>query len=109
MWSGLNSLRIIDFSGNNVTGYVPPQIMQVGGLQNLSLANNGFQGNLPSQLGSNMTSISYRDNQLTGEQHRPYLAPGVKVIAELSSLMALGRWHPQRVGRPDKPTQRGCQ
>lgn len=66
VWGGLTSLRTLDVSGNNVSGYVPPQIMEVGALQNLSLANNGFQGSLPNQLGANMESISYRGNQLTG-------------------------------------------
>ena len=44
MWAPLASLQSIDFQGNNVTGYVPPQIMAVGSLQNISLANNGLQG-----------------------------------------------------------------
>ena len=66
VWGGLDTLEVIDVSGNNVTGYVPPQIMEVGALQNLSLANNGLQGPLPASVGASMVSMSTRSNQLTG-------------------------------------------
>ena len=66
VWGSLDTLEVIDVSGNNVTGYVPPQIMEVGALQNLSLANNGLQGPLPGSMGASMVSMSTRSNQLTG-------------------------------------------
>lgn len=68
VWSSLGSLDSIDLAGNNVSGYIPPQIIQDLGLRTLNLANNSLQGPLPSTLPGSMQAVATSSNQLTGLQ-----------------------------------------
>ncbi|KAK9096150.1 hypothetical protein Sjap_021647 [Stephania japonica] len=68
-WSKLSSLRMLDLSGNQLTGTIPSSLSKLSQLEELDLGNNAFVGNLSSIAWSNLSSLRMLDlsgNQLTG-------------------------------------------
>ncbi|WZZ67568.1 hypothetical protein YC2023_078938 [Brassica napus] len=72
-------LSHIDLSDNKISEIFPHWLLNIGWvlphLEYMKLANNGFQGNLPSSMG-NMKSISYLDishNSFNGELPRSFV------------------------------------
>ncbi|KAJ8448971.1 LOW QUALITY PROTEIN: hypothetical protein Cgig2_004026 [Carnegiea gigantea] len=56
----LTVFRVIDFSGNNLTGTIPSFIGKLRGLRALNLSNNDLQGEIPPSLG-HMTDLESLD------------------------------------------------
>ncbi|KAG0570766.1 hypothetical protein KC19_6G186100 [Ceratodon purpureus] len=66
----LVNLDFFELSSNNLTGEIPPEIgTRMTSLTYLGLAINKLNGNIPSTLGNlvNLKSIYLQDNNLTGE------------------------------------------
>jgi Leucine-rich repeat (LRR) protein len=62
------NLTILDFSNNNLTGYIPSTIGNLKQLHSLNLSHNKLSGSLPQTLG-NLTGLcimTLDDNQFSG-------------------------------------------
>ncbi|CAN6240894.1 unnamed protein product [Urochloa humidicola] len=60
-----SELKLLDLSFNNITGYVPEDLLSLVSLQYLFLGNNSLSGSLPDYISSSLTlDLSY--NQFTG-------------------------------------------
>ncbi|XLR66991.1 hypothetical protein HN51_009576 [Arachis hypogaea] len=77
MWKGVEnwfkdpefSLKVIDLSGNHLTGEIPKEIGYLVGLNELNLSRNNLKGEIPSEIG-NLTSLESLDlsrNDLCGK------------------------------------------
>lgn len=65
-WS---DLKILDFSNNEITGYVPPSLANVVSLEQVYLSSNLMRGTLPVQMLQQLASLqvlSVEQNQLAG-------------------------------------------
>lgn len=64
------SMRIIDFSSNNLTGDIPEEIATLDELVSLNLSRNYFTGNVPSLIGNiqSLESLDLSRNELSGEK-----------------------------------------
>ena len=68
VWGALPEVTSVNLNNNAIQGYVPPQLDQLGHVQNLNLGNNGFQGPLPNLSNlSSVENVTFSNNQLTGE------------------------------------------
>ncbi|KAG6481302.1 hypothetical protein ZIOFF_057898 [Zingiber officinale] len=58
----------LDFSGNNLTGEIPPEIGRLTGLHNLNLSRNHLSGKIPQELGeiTLLESLDLSFNDLSG-------------------------------------------
>ncbi|XP_042423000.1 receptor-like protein EIX2 [Zingiber officinale] len=58
----------LDFSGNNLTGEIPPEIGRLIGLHNLNLSRNHLSGKIPQELGeiTLLESLDLSFNDLSG-------------------------------------------
>ena len=88
----LPNLRNIDFSENNLTGVIPPEIGNLTSLQNLDVAVNQLSGTLPPQLGqiTSLQRINFSSNRLTG--------PIPVELRALRNLEELGLYNNQLTG-----------
>ncbi|KAI3958440.1 hypothetical protein MKW98_011128 [Papaver atlanticum] len=61
--------RILDLSGNQLSGEIPDCWSEWGNLQSASLAGNYFTGEIPASIGSinTLRSLHLRNNYLSGE------------------------------------------
>ncbi len=67
IWSALPQVQSLDLKGNELNGYVPPQLSGMAGAQSLDLSNNQLQGPLPPLANmSALESVAFANNQLTG-------------------------------------------
>lgn len=67
IWKALSTVRILDITGSNTGGFLPPGLDYLTSLTNLSLGGNAFEGSLPTLAGlKNLTVISLGSNRLTG-------------------------------------------
>ncbi|MXW17109.1 MAG: hypothetical protein F4X60_03135 [Gemmatimonadetes bacterium] len=60
---------LVDLWENNLSGTIPPEIGNLGGLERLELGNNRIEGEIPPEIG-NLTELYYLSlglNNLTGE------------------------------------------
>jgi Leucine-rich repeat (LRR) protein len=65
----LATLVYFDLSSNRLNGSVSPAFAQLVGLEYLNLSQNMFQGEIPQEIGNNLTSLEFLDvssNNLTG-------------------------------------------
>lgn len=65
----LATLVYFDLSSNMLNGSVSPAFAQLVGLEYLNLSQNMFQGEIPQEIGNNLTSLEFLDlssNNLTG-------------------------------------------
>ena len=62
------SVIVINLSGNQLTGSIPPEIGNLVKLENLLLYNNQLSGSIPSEIGNlvNLYNLSLSSNQLSG-------------------------------------------
>ena len=68
VWGALPAVTSVDLNNNAIQGYVPPQLDQLGQVQNLNLGNNGLQGPLPTLSNlSSVENVTFSNNQLTGD------------------------------------------
>ena len=64
----LTHLKLLDFSRNRLTGFIPPELAQLTQLQGLDFRGNGLVGPIPVELGQ-LSQLSWLDlgtNQLVG-------------------------------------------
>ena len=68
VWGGLQSLRTLDLSSNKLTGFLPPQLDALKGVERVNLLGNGLQGPLPTGLGAlpRLENVVLSRNNLTG-------------------------------------------
>lgn len=67
VWGALPAVTSVNLNNNTIQGYVPPQLDQLGQVQNLNLGNNGLQGPLPTLSNlSSVENVTFSNNQLTG-------------------------------------------
>ena len=64
----LGKLSDSQFSGNQLSGEIPPELANLTELTHLFLAGNQLSGRIPSELShlTNLTGLSLTDNQLSG-------------------------------------------
>ncbi|GLT71336.1 hypothetical protein SLA2020_433650 [Shorea laevis] len=65
----LRNLRLIDLSGNNLTGEIPQQICSLFELVQLNLSRNQLTGGIPANIGQmrSLESLDLSRNQLSGQ------------------------------------------
>ena len=64
----LTHLKLLDFSRNRLTGFIPPELAQLTQLQGLDFRGNGLEGPIPVEL-AQLSQLSWLDlgtNQLVG-------------------------------------------
>lgn len=68
-FSNCTKLKNVDFSANQLTGNIPPEIGQCPNLWNLNLYNNQFYGEIPISLGNatGLRSLDVENNSLSGK------------------------------------------
>ncbi|KAL8502098.1 hypothetical protein ACS0TY_021280 [Phlomoides rotata] len=68
-FSNCTELKNVDFSNNQLTGMIPPEIGQCPNLWNLNLYNNHFYGEIPVSLGNAtvLRSLDVENNSISGE------------------------------------------
>ena len=71
-WYGVNTdeegrVTSLNLGGNNLTGQIPGELVQLSSLEGLSLENNNLTGPIPAELGalSDLSLMYLFDNQLT--------------------------------------------
>ncbi|KAK2967350.1 hypothetical protein RJ640_027877 [Escallonia rubra] len=81
------NLAAIDYSMNNFSGIIPPQIGYISKLTYLDLSTNQFSGNIPPEIGllTNLETLHLVENQLNGS------IP--KEIGQLRSLSELALYN----------------
>ncbi|KAM5555282.1 hypothetical protein ABKV19_023268 [Rosa sericea] len=68
-WTGLQDLKVIDFSNNNLSGEIPSSMCsQLPSLKWLRLSNNNLSGNLESSLQTcrNLSALDLTGNNFSG-------------------------------------------
>ncbi|KAL5229725.1 hypothetical protein ABZP36_028501 [Zizania latifolia] len=65
-FSNFANLAFLDLSFNNITGDVPPSILNLQKLTILFLGNNSLTGRLPDSISPSLTNLDFSYNQLTG-------------------------------------------
>ncbi|MEM6631275.1 MAG: hypothetical protein AAF694_16450, partial [Bacteroidota bacterium] len=83
IWDRLPALAVIDFSGNSLTGLIPPEIGSLTALRDLNLADNTFKGIFPDFLVgmSQLEILNLNSNELLG--------PLPTTIDQMTSLVEL--------------------
>ncbi|CAK9229256.1 unnamed protein product [Sphagnum troendelagicum] len=68
LFSSSSNLLHLDLGHNNLTGFIPPEIGNLGALRFLRLSRNQLTGSVPSTIGnlSQVTAIDLSGNLLTG-------------------------------------------
>ncbi|KAH7653838.1 L domain-like protein [Dioscorea alata] len=64
----LSLLKVIDFSGNHLSGDIPEELTSLYGLQALNLSGNYLEGEIPNKLGrlQQLETLDLSRNELTG-------------------------------------------
>lgn len=62
-----NSLRIISFRDNEITGGIPQEICLIPSLEELDLTDNQLSGEVPQSFSNSLNHIDLADNFLTGD------------------------------------------
>lgn len=98
----IEDLEILALSGNRLTGEVPgPQLNNLQNLRILALANNYFEGGIPSLDGiSTLTQVYLEDNDFTGEVPEDFLwnAPkNEEITVDLSNNHLSGVFRARRL------------
>ncbi|XP_027364686.1 receptor-like protein EIX2 [Abrus precatorius] len=74
----LHFMTLVDLSGNDISGTIPPQLFSLIGLHSLNLSFNKLEGRIPEEIGNmkNLESLDLSTNQLWGEipQSMSYLS-----------------------------------
>ncbi|KAG8086948.1 hypothetical protein GUJ93_ZPchr0010g7983 [Zizania palustris] len=65
-FSKFANLAFLDLSFNNITGDVPPSILNLQKLTILFLGNNSLTGRLPDSISPSLTNLDFSYNQLSG-------------------------------------------
>lgn len=90
-WHGItlsgDNVDYIQISNNNVTGNIPPELVNLKYLRTLNMSDNHLSGDLPSFLGdlNNLLSLYLQYNDLTGE-----IPPELGNISNLRILYLYG-------------------
>eukprot|EP00884_Botryococcus_braunii_P010125 jgi/Botrbrau1/19113/Bobra.0077s0026.1 len=96
VWSPLSSVQSLDLSGNQLVGFMPPQLGNISSLQELRLNGNKFTGMLPRYLpGDTLRSLDLSNNQLTGTLPVQWESLKQLQTLDLSSNKLLGPLPPQ--------------
>ncbi|CAM6022343.1 unnamed protein product [Sphagnum balticum] len=68
LFSSSSNLLHLDLGHNNLSGFIPPEVGNLGALRFLRLSRNQLTGSVPSTIGnlSQVTAIDLSGNQLTG-------------------------------------------
>ncbi len=67
LWSQLSSLMSVNFSGNQLSGYIPASLAQSPALTSLDLSSNTLSGPLPPLTSSSqLQTLNLGNNQLSG-------------------------------------------
>lgn len=63
----IEQLELLNLSGNNLEGALPPSLAQVSNLRYLDLSGNGFSGAIPEEYGrlTQLTTLWLSNNELT--------------------------------------------
>jgi hypothetical protein len=82
-WYGPVTVTFLNFSWNNLSGEIPPELGALKNLDHLFLSGNRLRGGIPVELGSltNLAKLSLNSNQLCGPvptevQNLRYLCQG---------------------------------
>ena len=106
----LGNLQELDLSWNNLTGPIPPELGNLRNLRRLNLERNNLTGPIPPELGQlgNLRSLGLNGNRLSG-----HIPPELGSLAELQRLWLAGnlliRTIPPELGDPgqaDTPAPR---
>ncbi|GLT32317.1 hypothetical protein SLA2020_069920 [Shorea laevis] len=64
----LHLVKVMDFSGNSLSGEIPSEITYLQGLQSLNLSHNLFTGRIPHNIGNmrRLESVDFSGNKLSG-------------------------------------------
>nr|GMD05402.1 probable LRR receptor-like serine/threonine-protein kinase At4g20940 isoform X1 [Ipomoea batatas] len=65
-FGSLTGLQVIDVSGNNFSGSLPSSIGDINALSSLDVSNNQFSGPLPNNLPSTLQRLNASDNDFSG-------------------------------------------
>ena len=86
-WQKLRGLRQLALGGNDLTGPIPPELVQLAQLQTLDLGRNSLTGPIPPELGqfAQLQTLDLGRNSLTGP-----IPPELGQLAQLQTL-DLGR------------------
>ena len=81
--SELTKLEKLDLSDNELSGPIPPQLGDLANLEELDLGSNALTGNIPSEFGNlkRLTALNLRSNDLSGYMHQD--------LAQLAALETL--------------------
>ncbi|XP_027364682.1 receptor-like protein EIX2 [Abrus precatorius] len=79
----LHFMTLVDLSGNDISGTIPPQLFSLIGLHSLNLSFNKLEGRIPEEIGNmkNLESLDLSTNQLLGE-----IPQGMSSLSFLSFL-----------------------
>ncbi|XP_027364380.1 receptor-like protein EIX2 [Abrus precatorius] len=79
----LHFMTLLDLSGNEISGAIPPQLFSLIGLHSLNLSFNKLEGRIPEEIGNmkNLESLDLSTNQLWGE-----IPQGISSLSFLSFL-----------------------
>ena len=98
----LSYLTVLDFSYNNLSGEISPEISQLTQLTRLELDHNQLAGAIPASLGNllNLQELRLDDNKLSG-----FLPPELTNLVNLRDISLSGnqrnRSNPGLAGKPE--------
>nr|GMC63104.1 probable inactive receptor kinase At5g10020 [Ipomoea batatas] len=64
--SNLGRLKLLNLGKNKLAGEIPSELSKLGGLEYLDLSNNNFKGGIPNNLPSNLRVFNVSYNDLNG-------------------------------------------
>ena len=83
--SHLQSLRVLELSNNNLHGSIPPWIGELKALQVLDLSNNKLGGSIPSNI-NNLDGFKVVDNSIESSNYDPYSISQLRMSLTLQGV-----------------------